>query len=635
MNSAGLPNETASAAMRRYNAFLLLVAGLGGLLYGIDVGIIGGAVPYLQATSGLTPSQLSFIVAAVLLGSVFSTLFSGLLADWMGRKPLMILSGCAFVVSIPVIALASGYGPLLCGRLLQGASGGLIGVVVPLYLAECLAASSRGKGTAIFQWMLTLGIVAAALMGMYFSYRVDAVAKLGDADALFRFKDHAWRSIFWVSLPPGVVFLLGSLFVTESPRWLFQQGEKAQAQAALLRSRSAEQAALELEEMAATAHTARAKAGQQVRDSLLRRKYTIPFLLACVILFCNTATGVNSIIGYNTGILLQSGLSDLRAHWGYVIFTVVNFLATMIGIALVDRKGRKFLLVLGTSGAIVALASVALLFRTTEKLSVDCRDAIQSLVSPSQELALRFDPAAAGKLLAAQGNAGRPDADQSYANRGNADQNGAGQSYPVQIDANRGIDSSRASLAIIYSYGGFTAATNYVRSDDAAAVPIEITRANCVPANRIEAFFRNPFTDLAAARTAPLVIQKALVGRVPEAGHGWLVALGLYVFMAFYALGPGVVVWLALSELMSTRIRSNGMSIALVINQLVSTTLAAIFLPFVSKHGYSSMFFLFASFTVVYFIVAAFFLPETKGKTLEEIEAHFEGARQQRSQGAS
>ena len=88
-------------------------------------------------------------------------------------------------------------------------SGGLIGVVVPLYLAECLAASNRGKGTAIFQWMLTLGIVAAALIGMYFSYRVAAVAKLGDAAALFRFKDHAWRSIFWVSLPPGVVVCAG------------------------------------------------------------------------------------------------------------------------------------------------------------------------------------------------------------------------------------------------------------------------------------------------------------------------------------------------------------------------------------------------------------------------------------------
>jgi MFS family permease len=164
-----------------------------------------------------------------------------------------------------------------------------------------------------------------------------------------------------------------------------------------------------------------------------------------------------------------------------------------------------------------------------------------------------------------------------------------------------------------------------VRSDDAAAAPIEITRASCIPANKIEAIFKNPFANLKAAQTAPLKIEKALVGSVPEAGHGWLVALGLYLFIAFYAMGPGVVVWLALSELMPTRIRSNGMSIALVLNQMVSTTFAAIFLPFVSKHGYSSMFFLFASFTVVYLITAAFFLPETKGKTLEEIEAHFEG----------
>src|SRR5665213_2264211 len=103
---------------RGYNLFLLLVAGLGGLLYGIDVGIIGGAYPYLDATSGLTPSQLSVIVAAVLLGSVFSTLFAGLLADWLGRRPLMVLSGVAFVLSIPIIALSQGYWPLFFGRLL-------------------------------------------------------------------------------------------------------------------------------------------------------------------------------------------------------------------------------------------------------------------------------------------------------------------------------------------------------------------------------------------------------------------------------------------------------------------------------------------------------------------------------------
>ncbi|HVN92921.1 MAG TPA: MFS transporter [Terracidiphilus sp.] len=588
-----------AGSARRYNALLFLVAGLGGLLYGIDVGIIGGAIPYLQATSGLNPSQLSFIVAAVLLGSVFSTLFSGLLADWIGRKPLMIVSGFAFVASIPVIALSQGYAPLLFGRLLQGASGGLIGVVVPLYLAECLGASNRGKGTAVFQWMLTLGIVAAALMGMYFSYQVDAVSKLGNAAALLHFEDHAWRSIFWVSLPPGAAFVLGSFFVTESPRWLYRRGEKQRAAQALLRSRSWAQAALELDEIEAAARSAPAHAGQQVRESLLRRKYVIPFVLACVILFCNTATGVNSIIGYNTSILLQSGLSDLAAHWGYVIFTAINFLATMLGVMLVDRKGRKFLLVLGTSGVIVAMISVALLFRTTEKISVDCRGAVQAMVAPDQTLTLRFDPARAKNLL-------------------------AGERESVIGGTNPAIDSGRASLAIIYSYGDFTVATSYVRSADAAPAPIEITRASSLPANRIEAWFRNPFGNLETSRDAPLVIQKALVGQVPEPRHGWLVALGLFVFMSFYAVGPGIVVWLALSELMPTRIRSNGMSIALVINQLVSTTLAAIFLPFVSKYGYAQMFFLFAGFTVVYFIVSAFFFPETKGKTLEEIEAVFE-----------
>ncbi len=222
-------SQTIPSTLARYNAFLLLVAGLGGLLYGVDVGIIGGAYPYLAATSGLTPSQLSEIVAAVLLGSVLSTLFAGLLADWMGRKPLMILSGVAFAISIPIIALSQGFWVLFYGRLLQGISGGFIGIVVPLYLAECLGASTRGKGTAIFQWMLTLGIVAAALVGIYYSYRVQAVALASDAATLFAFKQQAWRRIFWVSLPPGILFVLGSFAVSESPRWLFLRGRREQA----------------------------------------------------------------------------------------------------------------------------------------------------------------------------------------------------------------------------------------------------------------------------------------------------------------------------------------------------------------------------------------------------------------------
>jgi SP family myo-inositol transporter-like MFS transporter 13 len=180
------------------------------------------------------------------------------------------------------------------------------------------------------------------------------------------------------------------------------------------------------------------------------------------------------------------------------------------------------------------------------------------------------------------------------------------------------------SLSVIYSYGGFTSTTSTVRSDDAGSVPVEISRARCVPSSKVEAFFQNPLVSLDDARVAPLVIEHAYLAPVPSATHGWIVAIGLYLFVAFYALGPGVCVWIALSELMPTRIRSNGMSAALVINQLVSTTLAAIFLPVVGKYGYSRMFFLFVGFTIVYLVTVALFLPETKGKTLEEIEAVFE-----------
>lgn len=595
-------SEAAIQAKVGYNRLLLFVAGLGGLLYGVDVGIIAGALPYLEATSHLNPNQLSFIVAAVLLGSVISTLFAGVLADWMGRKKLMIASGAMFVLSIPVIALSHGYESLVLGRLLQGTSAGLIGVVVPLYLAECLGASSRGKGTGVFQWLLTFGFVIAGGIATYFSYRVDAVAKLGDAALLFSFKDHAWRSIFWFSLPPGLLFVLGSFFVAESPRWLFSKGKKDAALAALLRSRAEAQAQSEFHEMEEAQQTDKAKesTGDQLKESLLRRKYVIPFLLACVILACNQLTGVNSIIGYNTKVLLQGGLTDVQAHWGSLFFSVANFLATVVALILVDKKGRKFLLSLGSGGIIISVLATGFLFRATEKKQVDVKEAVQTMVASDQTLKLNFNSELADRLLS---------------NRtGLAEQ----------------ISGKPKSLVIIYSYGDFRSAANVVRTNDATSI-VELSRN--LPGSKIEAFFSSssPLGDLNAARTAPLKIENALISPVPDQANGWLVAVTLYLFMIFYAVGPGVCVWLALSELMPTRIRSNGMSIALLLNQAVSTTIAAIFLPVVGKYGYSTMFFAFGACTVVYFLTAMFFLPETKGKTLEEIEEYFEGEQKQQA----
>jgi len=279
---------------------------------------------------------------------------------------------------------------------------------------------------------------------------------------------------------------------------------------------------------------------------------------------------------------------------------------TGIGVRLVDRKGRKFLLSVGSAGIIVSLLCTGLLFRRTETMRVDARKAVQNLVDAEvhtgPKITLKYDEETANALLASSGNAGK------------------------------GIGNRPTSMVVIYSYGDFRAATKVARSNDKSAKPIEITRESCVPANKVLAFFSNPLANLEAARQAPLKIDAALITPEATTHNGWLVELNLLVFVTFFAIGPGVCVWLALSELMPTRIRSNGMSIALLVNQAVSTTLAAVFLPTVGKYGYSTMFFGFAGCTVIYFITATAFLPETKGKTLEEIEAHFEATGSRREQ---
>ncbi|HTV60959.1 MAG TPA: MFS transporter [Verrucomicrobiae bacterium] len=599
-----IPALTAEKDKAGYNRFLLFIAGLGGLLYGVDVVIIAGALPYLQTTftlpdgSQLSAQQISLVVAAVMLGTVISTLFAGLLSDLLGRRAIMSLSGILFVVSIPLIALAHNYWPLIFGRLLQGISGGLIGVAIPLYLAECLGATNRGKGTGIFQWLLVTGIVAGSLVSLYYSHVVDDVAKLGDAQKLFAAKESAWRDIFWATLPPGVLFVIGSFMVEESPRWLFRHGKVDRARAALLRSHNSKQAEKELKEMEETAAEERNKVagtGEKIRESLLHRKYVIPFLLACIILAFNQATGINSVISYNTTTLIQAGLGDRPAHFASVVFNLINFCATAIAVLLVDRKGRKFLLSIGTAGIIVSMVCVGLLFHKTEKMRIDVKDAVQAMVATNQTLTLAFNQQMARQLLSAV-----PDGSKINA-------------------------SAPSSFVVIYSYGDFSAATPAERSDDASVRPIEIDRHDVVPAKKLEAVVPHPFANYNAAINAPLKIDAALITPIPDARNGWLTAILLFIYMAFYAVGPGVCVWLALSELMPTRIRSNGMSIALTLNQGVSTTIAAIFLPTVGKYGYSMMFFFFAACTVVYFVTAVSFLPETKGKTLEEIEEHFEG----------
>ncbi|HZV66503.1 MAG TPA: MFS transporter [Telluria sp.] len=582
---------------RAYQQFLLSVAGLGGLLYGIDIGVIDPALSYLNRSIRLSEGQLSSVVAAVLAGSILGSVVAGLLADWWGRKRMMIVSGAMFVASVAIIYLSQSFEPLMTGRLLQGMSGGVIAVVVPLYLAECLPPTLRGRGVAVFQFMLTLGIVLAAFVGSYYvGHAEQAILAAGsDQPLVAAAADHAWRGMFLAVAYPGALFLLGACFVPESPRWLVRHGHHGAARDALRRMRPAAECEAELAEIDAALAQERAKPNQSFGAALAEifteRRYVLPFVLACVILGCNQATGINSLLQFMSTILQKAGLDPVSAAGYGTAIKIVNSAMTIVAIMLVERKGRVFLLKTGTAGIIVSLCALAAIFYGVESQRTDVRSEVAAMVRDGQ---LDIDLAQA-----------------AFA--------GARQDSPVQ-------------LSILYNYGSkqqvaeaFSPSAESEATLARAALP-HAPQALLDDAKRIRAarliHLAPDAADLQNAN-APLEIVRARIGPIPSRHNGLLTALCIAAFIAFFSIGPGVCVWLALSELMPTRIRSVGMGVALLVNQAVGTLIAGAFLPIVGNYGFYAMFLFWAGCTVVYFLTAAFFLPETKGKTLEDIEAHF------------
>lgn len=549
-----------------YDRFLLFIAGMGGLLYGIDVGIVSAALLYVGKTISLSLQQTSYIVAAVFFGSMVGSLVTGFFADLFGRKTMMIISGLMFVTSVVLIVLSHEFVLLFAGRMLQGISGGVIGVVVPLYLAESLSAERRGSGSAVFQFALTVGIVIASLAGLFYTNQAEIAiaAAHGDAALILAAQNHAWRAMFLSVVYPGLIFFLGSFFISETPRWLFRKGKTEAALDSLRRSSSEAEAQRELEEMKALSEKKTVSEETKGSGSLLQRKYVIPFVLACLVLGLNQATGINSILGYLVIILRQAGMTAQHATLGDLSVKVLNCLMTIVAVALVDRKGRKFLLSIGTGGIVIALAVAAFFFHSFEAKRVDVIPAVQAQV------------------------------------RGNS------VDVPLKtLMAGSASGTAPTSVTVLYSYGDGEKVATALSDEGDGLLTIH----------------PDP-----AAPNAPLVLKKAMYGAIPSEQTGWIIALCVALFIAAYSAGPGVVVWLALSELMPTRIRSNGMAIALVINQGVSTLIAGLFLPTVGSYGYAAMFGFWSVCTVLYFVIAVFFLPETKGKTLEEIELGFEKA---------
>jgi MFS family permease len=617
---------------RMHLFFLTAICGLGGLLYGVDIGIIDPALPYLHRATSLTEGQLSLVVAAVMAGSILGSVVAGMLADWLGRKPMLVVSALLFVGSVTVIYLSQSFVPLLLGRLLQGLSGGVIAVVVPLYLAECLPADRRGRGLALFQFALTAGIVLAAFIGNHYLGNAELAIQAAGSDAVAATAaaDHAWRSMFMAVVYPGALFLLGCLFVSESPRWLMRKGRTEQARAVLGRLRPASACAIEVDEIQASLAEERARPrlsrGAALTEMLTERRYVLPFVLACVILGCNQATGINSLLQFMSTILQHAGLDPVSAASHGTAIKILNMVMTVGAIVLVERKGRVFLLKIGTAGIMVSLCLLALLFHRFESERVDVHAEVAALVR-NNALDLNLVDA---KL----GNAAGPAQLTILYQYGDAQQ--VAEAYTPTAEAQAVLARAAALAATLppaqrslldgaraaWSGRGDPAALDAAQQM-IAGLPAE-ARATLDAARRVYMAQRvSVQPPKGAPDGVPLEIVRATVGPTPDERSGQLAALFIAFFIASFSIGPGVCVWLALSELMPTRIRSVGMGVALLINQGTGTLIAGAFLPIVGNFGYHMMFLFWGACTVIYFITATFFLPETRGKSLEEIERLF------------
>ena len=435
---------------------LLFVAGLGGFLYGIDFGVIAAAMPYLKTMGVFSGSQVSFIVGAVMLGGLVASLTAGMLAECIGRRRMIAAAAALFIAAVPVVCLSTRcFWLMYLGRTLQGMSAGFMSVVMPMYLTETLPPGIRGRGTGIFQLFLGIGLVSAAAIGILIA-AIFGAADAPAAQVADSAKSLAWRVNFWWTLVPVAMLFVGSMFLKESPVWLKMRMEGSLGKG--------------------NAH----ESNLEKRETLFQRRYVVPFVLAVLVLTFNKTIGMSSIIAYAVSLFQKAGLSGALANVGDLALKGTNLAVTLLAVTLVDRKGRTWLLKVGTMGMTVGLTLIGALF---------------------------------------------------------------------------------------------------------------------------------------------LAIEKGWVAVSPVSGF---VTLASFLAMqTFYSLGPGICVWLVLSELMPARIRANGMAIALFANQFVAWGLASSFFPMVNAWGYGPVFFGFAASGLLYF-ATVLFIPETKGKSLEEIEHLFD-----------
>ena len=314
-----------------------IIAALGGLLFGFDTGVISGAIPFIRGEFELTKYQEGFAVSNLMIACTVGALIAGPIADWAGRKKVLILCGLLFLISAIFSALPLSFMELVIARFIGGLGVGVASVVSPMYITEISPANIRGRLVALNQLAIVVGILCSYLSNWI----------------LLDTGINNWRFMLATESIPSITFLFGLIFIPESPRWLMKNGDEKGALSILNIVSGKNNAVKELGEIKESLSRKKASIKELLHPSL--RKVLIVGILFS--LFAHL-TGIDTIIYYGPIIFLESGFQTNDAFLASVIIGITNLVFTILGMLMVDKFGRRILLLVGMAGMGVSMALV-------------------------------------------------------------------------------------------------------------------------------------------------------------------------------------------------------------------------------------------------------------------------------------
>ena len=495
----------------------VFTASLAGLLFGYDTGVASGIQKYLQVYFHLTAGGIGFVIACLDLGAILGALLAGKLTDTFGRKSVLLVCAVLFAISGILSAIPQQVWELVVARIIGGFAIGASSMVAPVYIAEIAPERHRGRLGSLFQ----LGIVVGIALVYWVNYAIVVhgnaqhahdLATMTHASALHAIHQSSnwnlrigWRLMLGSEVLPALLFLVLLLGIKESPRWLIVNNREDQARTILQRLFGPEQAE---KEIAAVKQVASEEEGRF--SELFKPQYRLPLIIALFLAVFSQFSGINSIIYYAPRVFAAADMHTNNAFGATALVGMVNLLFTFIAVGFVDKAGRKLLLAIGTAIQVVALASVALVFK----------------LAPRE----------------------------------------------LQINANH---------QMIWQ-GGKTAAA---------------------------------FHKLAVSLHAHAVLAPHFG---PMQVH--ILLLSVLVFIAAFAMAMGPMPWIIISEIFPARIRGRAASVGVLTLWAAIYVVAQTF-PMLKKHaGLTTTYMLYAGCSLISFLFVVFVLPETKGRTLEEIE---------------